>query len=59
MSEAAGLHQTIMFADIAGSTRLYDRLGDSLAKQMVDTCIRLMGQIVTNNGGEVVKTIGD
>jgi len=53
------LFQTILFADIAGSTRLYDQLGDTLAKQMVDTCIRLMRRIVTTHSGDIVKTIGD
>jgi class 3 adenylate cyclase len=59
MTEATPLFQTIMFADIAGSTCLYDQLGDTLAKNMVDTCIRLMGRIVRSNQGGIVKTIGD
>ena len=59
MSQAPTLFQTVMFADIAGSTRLYDQLGDALAKNMVDSCIRLMGRIVTAHQGGIVKTIGD
>jgi adenylate cyclase len=49
----------VLFADIAGSTKLYDTLGDTLAKQMVDECIALMRGIATQYGGRVVKTIGD
>ena len=36
----------IMFADISGSTQLYDRLGDETAKAMVDRCLGHL-QIVT------------
>ena len=49
----------VLFADIAGSTRLYDTLGDIQAKFMVDECIALMRGIVAQYGGRVVKTIGD
>jgi class 3 adenylate cyclase len=49
----------VLFADIAGSTRLYDTLGDALAKSMVDECIGLMRGIVAQYGGRVIKTIGD
>src|SRR4051812_27083787 len=49
----------VLFADVAGSTKLYDTLGDSLAKKMVDECIGLMREIVARHGGRVVKTIGD
>ena len=49
----------VLFADIAGSTKLYDTLGDTQAKKMVDECIALMRGIVAQYGGRVVKTIGD
>lgn len=49
----------VLFADIAGSTKLYDTLGDTQAKKMVDECILLMGDIARRYGGRVVKTIGD
>jgi len=49
----------VLFADIAGSTKLYDTLGDTQAKQMVDECIALMRGIATQYGGRVVKSIGD
>jgi class 3 adenylate cyclase len=49
----------VLFADIVGSTKLYDTLGDTLAKKMVDECIVLMRGIVGQYGGRVIKTIGD
>ena len=49
----------VLFADIAGSTMLYDTLGDTRAKKMVDECITLMRGVVAQYGGRVIKTIGD
>lgn len=49
----------VLFADIAGSTKLYDTLGDTQAKRMIDECITLMRAITAQYGGRVVKTIGD
>ena len=51
--------QAILFADVAGSTKLYDTLGDTTAKSLVDECIQVMRTIVAQYGGRVVKTIGD
>jgi class 3 adenylate cyclase len=50
---------TVLFADIAGSTKLYDTFGDTQAKLMVDECIGIMRAVVQQYGGRVVKTIGD
>lgn len=49
----------VLFADIVSSTRLYDSLGDTQAKKMVDECVALMRGIVAHYGGRVIKTIGD
>ena len=49
----------VLFADIAGSTRLYDSLGDNQAKMLIDECIAIMRGIVAQYGGRVIKTIGD
>lgn len=49
----------VLFADIAGSTKLYDTLGDAQAKRMIDDCIDLMRGITEQYGGRVIKTIGD
>ncbi len=49
----------IMFADIAGSTRLYEVLGDQVARTKIATAIDTMSKITTQNNGIVIKTIGD
>ena len=49
----------VLFADVAGSTKLYDCLGDAQAKAMVDECIAIMRAVVAQYGGRVIKTIGD
>ena len=48
-----------MFADIAGSTKLYDTLGDELARAKVAKAIETMSEITRQNSGDVIKTIGD
>lgn len=48
-----------MFADIAGSTKLYDTLGDQLARAKVAASIDTMTEITNQNNGTVIKTIGD
>ena len=50
---------SVLFADISGSTKLYDTLGDARAKTLVDECIGNMRNIVTRYKGRVIKTIGD
>jgi class 3 adenylate cyclase len=57
MTEKA--HLTIVFADIAGSSRLYLGLGDERASQVVAACINAMSQAVHQAGGIVVRVIGD
>lgn len=50
---------TILFADIAGSTRLYDTFGDIKARELITDCLSLLKKVVGENDGMVVKTIGD
>ena len=50
---------SIMFADIAGSTKLYDTLGDQAAREKVAASIDTMSKITSQNSGTVIKTIGD
>lgn len=50
---------SVLFADISGSTKLYDTLGDTQAKKLVDECIAIMRDIVARYKGRVIKTIGD
>jgi len=49
----------ILFADISGSTRLYENLGDTRATEVVAQCLESMTRVVRQHGGTVVKTIGD
>jgi len=49
----------VLFADVAGSTRLYEAFGDTRAKLLVDECLDAMRGVIANHGGYVVKTIGD
>ena len=50
---------TILFADIAQSTSLYERLGDSRALALINRCLEKLNEIVLTNDGIVIKTIGD
>ena len=49
----------VMFADVAGSTQLFDQIGDKAAKAAIDQCLALMIEIIENKQGKIVKTIGD
>lgn len=49
----------IIFADIAGSTRLYEVLGNERATQAVTSVVQWLAQFITDEGGRVVKTLGD
>ena len=49
----------IMFADIAGSTALYERIGDRAALDRIGTCLDRLAVATKTVGGRVVKTIGD
>jgi len=52
-------NQAIMFADVAGSTVLYDTLGDAEAERRISQCLTTMTRIVKANQGQRVKYIGD
>lgn len=49
----------VLFADLAGSTSIYEALGDAAAKAMIDECLQLMRAATARHGGRVIKTIGD
>ncbi|MEO8670894.1 MAG: adenylate/guanylate cyclase domain-containing protein [Tahibacter sp.] len=50
---------TIVFADVSGSTRLFETRGDEVARRIVATVLGVLAEIVQRHGGRVVKTIGD
>jgi adenylate cyclase len=49
----------ILFADVSGSSRLYEKLGDHKALEIIDRCVSVLSEIAHRHGGAVVKTIGD
>ncbi|HKA41666.1 MAG TPA: adenylate/guanylate cyclase domain-containing protein [Burkholderiales bacterium] len=52
-------NMAVLFADVSGSTRMYEALGDTAAFGKVQECLGLLKRIATAFGGRVVKTIGD
>lgn len=49
----------VLFADICGSTALYDKLGDNLARRLIAQCIATMAGEISTYQGTLIKTIGD
>jgi class 3 adenylate cyclase len=49
----------VLFADITGSTRLYENLGNARAHECVALCLEIMQRSALGCGGRVVETIGD
>ena len=49
----------VLFADICGSTALYDELGDDAARRLISQCIDLLTMETLAHQGTLVKTIGD
>jgi class 3 adenylate cyclase len=48
-----------LFADIAGSTGLYERLGDTAALGLIEGCLHTLKRVTEEFGGRCIKTIGD
>ncbi len=49
----------VLFADISGSTRLYELAGDAIASAAIEKCVAMLKQITEAVGGRVIKTLGD
>jgi len=49
----------VLFADVSGSTHLYESLGDERALATIGRCLSLMREVSEAHSGRVVKTIGD
>jgi len=49
----------VLFADVAGSTALYEVLGDQHAFALIESCLSTMSTCTAEARGRVVKTIGD
>ncbi|HNS27651.1 MAG TPA: adenylate/guanylate cyclase domain-containing protein, partial [Steroidobacteraceae bacterium] len=48
-----------LFADVVGSTRLFEELGDVRARDTIATCIDVMRTATEEHNGTVIKTMGD
>ncbi len=49
----------ILFADVVGSTQLYEQFGDARASETVAVCLEVMKDATHQFSGKVIKTIGD
>jgi adenylate cyclase len=49
----------IMFADVVGSTQLFELLGDDIARATIAETLELLTSVTNSHGGTVIKTIGD
>jgi class 3 adenylate cyclase len=56
---AKDLEVAILFADVVGSTQLYDKFGDTKASETVARCLDVMKDATHQFKGTVIKTIGD
>lgn len=56
---AKDLEVAILFADVVGSTQLYDKFGDTKASETVALCLDVMKDATYQFNGTVIKTIGD
>ena len=50
---------TVVFADLVGSTSLYERLGDAAASSFVNELVGKLRQVFEQHQGRVVKLLGD
>jgi adenylate cyclase len=53
------LQRTVLFADLRGSTSMYETLGNADATAVVTRSVALLARIVEAHRGQVVKTLGD
>ena len=49
----------VLFADVSGSTRLYETVGDAVALATIGRCLGLVRTACEGYRGRVIKTIGD
>jgi len=49
----------ILFADVAKSTHLYEKLGNKIAQGLIGQCVSIMTKVTIIHNGTLIKTIGD
>src|SRR5205807_9653520 len=50
---------TVLFANVTGSTKLYEAAGDAQAAEAIGRCLERLRLSAEATGGRVVKTMGD
>jgi adenylate cyclase len=50
---------TVVFADLTGSTGIFESLGNLKATRAITNVTQWIGKVCTNHGGRVVKYLGD
>lgn len=53
------VESTVLFADLRGSTSMFETLGNTAATAVVTQSVALLARVVVNHHGRVVKTLGD
>ena len=59
MNSPAPRDLAVLFADVSGSTRLYEELGDEAALSTIARCFAVVKSACDGHQGRIVKTIGD
>lgn len=54
-----GVHTTVVFTDLFGSTSAFESLGNVRATQAVTQITTWIAQVIQSHGGRVVKMLGD
>jgi len=54
-----GIFSTVIFADLTGSTGVFEALGNQKATLAVTRMTQLIGEVCVDHRGRVVKTLGD
>lgn len=54
-----GVHATVVFTDLFGSTRVFESLGNAKATRAVTQVTTWIAKIIESHGGHVVKMLGD
>ncbi|MDM0110599.1 adenylate/guanylate cyclase domain-containing protein [Variovorax sp. J22R133] len=54
-----GAQTTVVFADLTGSTRVFEAMGNARATETVTRLIQWIGGVCEAHGGRVVKSLGD
>lgn len=54
-----GVNTTVVFTDLAGSTAVFETLGNTRATKAVTLLTHWICQVLESQGGKVIKTLGD